>query len=405
MAMSYIRIIVTFVAGLFVSFSASAADWEGVFEGTLGTAPIIVELNAGAEKSSFKGGYADGPRYSYLPKTRDISLILDKEGESLAFTETLWSHHRFADEADKHITGTWQLQVKGDKATGTWTSPKGETSFPIRLTRAPLVPAQEITSDQSQLAATYDLLWLNSVSFTDAGTANTFGPVEIRWSKDSAFNVAYPVIGNFPDGKQKAVINTMLLLKHMKSVLEYRNCLNGVAFNWSDAETEPSFNFEITYASPTVLSYTVSGSVFCGGAHNNNFTNPQSFDLTAVAQIGGGDQQDLSPQGFGRILKLETREQRIAFERFALGRWKAEAARDIETAADCTAGWIDDAAEGEKDFDLLITEKGIGILRTDYPHVASACMFQSYNPTIIPWSDIKPFVRLDQNLLTKEIAP
>ena len=36
---------------------AIAADWEGVFEGTLGKAKIIVELNAGEEKTDYKGGY------------------------------------------------------------------------------------------------------------------------------------------------------------------------------------------------------------------------------------------------------------------------------------------------------------------------------------------------------------
>ena len=34
-----------------------AAEWEGVFEGSLGKAKIIVELNAGPDKTEYKGGF------------------------------------------------------------------------------------------------------------------------------------------------------------------------------------------------------------------------------------------------------------------------------------------------------------------------------------------------------------
>lgn len=380
--------------------AAQAADWEGVFEGTIGKAQVIVELNAGEEKSDFKGGYREGSRYSYLPKPRDINLILDEETDSLRFTETLRPHRMFADEEDKKITGRWQIIVQGEKASGTWTSTKGDKTFPIDLIRTALLEKDDMPPDDNLLSASYDALWLESISFSDAGTAKTFGAVEVRLLKDSAFGTTYPMIGNFPDGNQKARINTMLLKKHMMAVVSNRNCFNGVSVDWSDSETELVLNFDITYATPSLLSYTESGSVFCGGAHPNNYVSPQSFDLNVPSQMGGGIVDDLSPAGFGRLLKLANKTERIAFERFALGKWRDAAARDTEMGADCSTGWIEESADGEKNFRLSFTAKGLAVTRTDYPHVASVCLFTDFNPTIIPWAELKPWVRPDQRLLT-----
>lgn len=387
----------------FFAHPAVAADWEGVFEGTIGKANVIVELNAGYEKSDYKGGYREGSRYSYLPKARDINLMLDAEGDSLLLTETLHLHRMFADAEDKKITGKWEIKVDGAKATGTWTSPKGDKTLPIVLVRSALMAQDDMPSDDNVLSASYDELWLESVSFTDAGTAKTFGDVEVRWLKDSAFGTQYPVIGNFPDGNRKAKINTMLLRKHMLSVASYRNCFNGVPVDWSEPETELALNFDIIYATPALLSYTESGSVFCGGAHPNNYVDPQSFDLLAQAQMGGGSIDDLSPDGFGRVLKLANKDERIGFERFALGKWKDAAAKDTEMGGDCSTGWIEDAAEGEKNFSLSFTEKGLAVTRTDYPHVASVCLYTDFNPTIIPWADLKPWVKAEQSLLTSQL--
>ena len=383
---------------------AQAADWEGVFEGTIGKARVIVELNAGAEKSEYKGGYLEGARYSYLPKPIDIKLILDEEGSVLRFTETLLQHGRFADAEDKKITGQWSLSVNGDTALGTWTSPTGDKSLPISLTRVDLLPVSEVPKDANPLPTTYDTRWLESVNFNDAGTAKSFGDVEVRFTKDSAFGIAFPVLGNFPDGNRKAKVNAMLLTQHMKSVVDYRNCLNGVPADWSEPETEPQFNIGVDYASPTVLSYTEGGSVFCGGAHPSNYVKSQTYDLTEPARMGGDYQLDLSPQGFGRVLKLANKDERIAFERFALGRWQ-DAAKAAGESGDesCLKGWIDDSAEGEKEFDLSFTPTGLAVTRTDYPHVASNCLFQDFNPTIIPWADLKPWVKDGQTLLTSEI--
>jgi hypothetical protein len=385
------------------SLSAMAANWEGVFEGTIGKSKVIVELKAGEEHSSFKGGYREGARYSYVPKARDINLVLDQEGTQLRFTETLWPHHRFADEADKKITGKWQLKVSDDSAAGTWTSPDGKKSLPIALERVDLLSQRDKPADDNVLSATYDLLWVANVSFSDAGPAATFGNVEVRFSKDSAFGIAFPLLGQFPDGNRKAKANELLLSQHLKSVVDYRNCMNGVPTDWQSENAEPEFGFKVDYATETVLSVTESGSVFCGGAHPNNYVTPHSFDLATPVRLGGDALKDLEPDHFGRLLKLSNSEERAAFETFALGKWQAAAANDADLGKDCATGWLEEAKPGERDFHLSFVPTGLAITRTDFPHVASVCKFTDFNPTIIPWADLKPWLKSDQTLLSKEL--
>jgi hypothetical protein len=328
--------------------------------------------------------------------------MLTEKGKTLGFDETTLLPYEFASEEDKKITGHWTLSVSGAKAKGTWASPDGKKKLPIALTRVPDLPEGEADPDLNIWAATYNALWLKQVSFADAGAAKSFGDVEVRFVKDSAFGITYPVLGAFPDELRKAA-NDLLIAAHRRSVAQYRDCKNGVPLSWQEGAPEAEFNYEIAYASPTLLSFTESGSVFCGGAHPNNYLTPITYDLTAPAQMGGTYELDLSPDGFGRVLKLASKDERIAFERFALGRWKDAATQDKEMGADCSTGWIEDAPEGQRAFSLSFSEKGLAVTRTDFPHVASVCLFTDFNPTIIPWADLKPWLKEGQTLLTNEV--
>ena len=102
------------------------------------------------------------------------------------------------------------------------------------------------------------------------------------------------------------------------SLIANRDCINGL--NSQPTEPyEPEYNFEVVYASPRVVTISEGGSVFCGGAHPNNYVSYLTFDLVNGQQIGGLYQLDLSPRGFGEVLKLADKQERIAFESFALG--------------------------------------------------------------------------------------
>ena len=386
--------------------AAQAADWEGVFEGRLGKSKIIVQLVQTLD--DLEGDTRrEASRYSYLPGVRDINLMLSSQEKELGFEETPLQPYAFKDaaEVDKKLTGRWTLRVTGDTGAGTWTSPDGKKTLPIELSRVADISAEQAGPDRNIQIATYDDLWAKTVRFADAGSAKSFGSVEIRMVKDSAFGASFPILGKFPDAARMAKANAVLLAAHLRAVVQYRECKNGVPVAWEEADGEPEFSHDVTYGSPTVLSFNESGSVFCGGAHPSNYVKPVTYDLLAATQMGGSYLLDLSPLGFGRVLKLANKDERIAFERFALARWKVAADRekDAELASACSTGWIDESPEGEREFDLSFVPTGLAVTRVDFPHAASVCLSTDFNPTIIPWADLKPWLKPGQKLLTTEI--
>jgi hypothetical protein len=395
------------LAMVLLSGVAAAADWEGVYEGTLGKTRIIVQLDAGPEgSSSFKGCCSDGSRYSYLPRNYDLKLVLDKEGDALEFSEAAVPHYMIAElpKNDSARTGHWSLKVTGNTARGTWTSADGKKSLPIVLSRLPLADKEDVPQDGHQLATTYNQRWFKEVKISGAQKPIKFGDVTLAFETDSAFGQSMPVFTALPDKAAMARANVLLRDYYKQSLIQNRDCINGLRRE-ADVPKEPEYNFEVVYASPRVVTISEGGSVFCGGAHPNNYASYQSFDLILGRQIGGKYQLDLSPAGFGSVLKLANKNERIAFETFALARWQAAAKAAGDPDESCSGPYfMAEQAPGEKEFGLSFSPRGIDVFRNDYPSAAANCMFQDYNPTTIPWADLKPWLRPDQTLLTTEIS-
>jgi hypothetical protein len=264
-----------------------------------------------------------------------------------------------------------------------------------------LLGEEKIPADNNRLSATYNRVWLSAVTISSENSKTSFGDVELGNEKEMAFETVYPVLAAFPDATRKDAANTMLRDYFGKATINLRSCANGIPSSLrdgNDVESSIQVTRSVTFASASLLSIQESGSIYCGGAHPNNFDKRITFDLNTMTLIGG-EGQDLTPDSFGRIMKLANKQERAAFERFALDRWKAGAEKDPEMAADCIPGWIDDSPEGEKEFSLSFTKEGLAVQRTDYPHAISVCLFQDFNPAIIPWADLKPFLRRDQTLL------
>jgi hypothetical protein len=395
----------TLLAFLLLTTPALAADWEGVFEGTLGKSAIIVELNAGQDASSYKGGYSEGSRYSYLPAAYDMKLVLESEGKTLEFLEGTQSQDQLKDlpKDDPARTGHWSLKVAGKTAVGTWSSATGTKTLPIVLKRLPLVSRKDVPQDFNQLAVTYNERWFKAETFSGATRAKSFGQVKLAFERDVVFKLETPVFTALPEKARMARANGLLRRYYKASLIANRDCINGLNSE-KDAPKEPEYNFEVVYASERVVTISEGGSVFCGGAHPNNYATYLSFDLLKGTQIGGQYQLDLSPHGFGTILKLANKEQRIAFENFAMERWNMAARASSDPDQTCVeVNFMGEQEPGEKEFSLSFAPKGLNVFRTDYPSAAANCLFQDYNPTVIPWADLKPFLRPEQKLLTNEL--
>ena len=290
---------------------------------------------------------------------------------------------------DPARTGHWSIKVSGEGASGTWTSADGKKTLPIRLKRLALVDAGAVPKDQSQLSATYNERWFAEEKIAGAISPKTFGEVTLASEKDSAFNLEMPVFTRMPDKAVMERANRLLRDYYRGSLMQYRDCINGLREE-PKQPFEPEYSFSISYASPRVVSIQEGGSVFCGGAHPSNYVSYLTFDLVNGRKIGGEYELDLKPKGFGTVLKLADKQERIAFEAFALGRWMDGAKAAGESGEDGCAGasFMAEQPEGEKNFSLAFDAKGLAVQRTDYPHVASNCLFQDYNPTIIPWRSL-----------------
>jgi hypothetical protein len=394
------------LAALCFAMPALGADWEGVFEGTLGKSRIIVQLDRGPDgSSSFKGCCSDGSRYSYLPRNYDLKLVLDKTGGKLEFTEVTVPHYMAAELApgDPARTGRWSRQVLGQQAMGTWTSTDGKKTLPIALSRLPLADEKDVAPDGHRLVTTYNQRWFKEVKISGLEKPIKFGAVALAFETDSAFKLAMPVFTALPDQARMARANVLLRAFYKQSLMQNRDCINGLRQE-ADVPKEPEYNFEVIYASPRVLTISEGGSVFCGGAHPNNYVNYLSFDLMTARQIGGHYQLDLSPQGFGAVLKLANKTERIAFENFALARWQAAAKAAGDADESCSGpNFMGEQEPGEKEFGVSFSPLGLNVFRNDYPSAAANCLFQDFNPTVIPWADLKPWLRPGQKLLTVEM--
>ncbi len=390
------------------------ADKAGLFEGTIGKAKVLVLIDG------------DGSRYSYPKAAADIGLTLKDAGATVQFTETLFvgaSQEDLAGERKDTITGEWDVSFKGDAVSGKWTSAKTGKSAPIALTR---VTGDSADGDAEVRIKQYGEMWLKNVDLNVADTdikPSQFGSVQVGWVKDSVFGATYPTLLAYPDTGKMAAINTFLSDQHRKAVLDVRECQAGLAF-MADAATlnkgepkDPEYQYALTYATPTVLSMVESGSVFCGGAHPANYVRPILFDLGALADISSnycgdeGDCAQMNKSGLGTLIALKTPEQRRAFNTLWWDRWNAAAkvvaakgGEDGDLATECMEGFENEKPLAERTASFSLTPEGLAVTRTDFSSAAAVCNFQDgYNPIVISWADIKPYLAVGQTLLVDEI--
>jgi hypothetical protein len=97
--------------------------WERVLSGTLGTKPISMALTRIAGNVS---GW-----YCYEPCSKKTRHQLKLTGTVKA--NTLKLAERDSQSAKNIATGRWTVNLDGDNASGTWTSPNGRKTFPLHV--------------------------------------------------------------------------------------------------------------------------------------------------------------------------------------------------------------------------------------------------------------------------------
>ncbi|PZO80940.1 MAG: hypothetical protein DI629_05740 [Mesorhizobium amorphae] len=279
----------------------SAAHAEPVtYRGTLGKASVVVEFTR--DPATGLDGIAG--RYFYRRVGGDIPL---RAGAGGALAEEEPCDPLQCPEAGLGPDGAgWDLETAdgGKTLSGSW---KGAKSLPIQLERVgvrqagdpqPATP-QDLFSHSTSLvfgdaaitvqAEPYDALRLD-VEFREVPGGNGLGGSFV-YAVDPRTKFAMPRVAALTDGRDPAPANAALRARQNAFSLDAFVCLGGQYASFAEPGTQrfegggtlsgydTDFTTEVTALAGHALSWTESGSLFCGGAHPNNFITSQTMDL------------------------------------------------------------------------------------------------------------------------------
>ena len=276
------------------------------YKGAIGKIPVVVEFTAPPANAAkpFAG------RYFYPNKGIDIPLdaLSISKGKLKLAEEEVCTDTCVADENGK-ITGfkqgaVWDLALGRDNTlTGKWTY-KGRTQ-PVTLAYVgarPLPEDSEISPMGlaaisqgiayrdvaiSEDATPYD--YLRMQTDLKAGKTQDFDGSAVKYLTDPRTKFAFPTIASLADGSSPTVANTALEQRHWAMNTDALNCEGQqyAGLGWFDMMPDmagslggyPDETVEVSYLSPTLMSWTESGSLFCGGAHPDNHVEAYTIDV------------------------------------------------------------------------------------------------------------------------------
>jgi hypothetical protein len=290
-----------------VVLAASPAFADAVtYQGTLGKSAILLELSSPPPAPKLAG------RYSYLSQGIDIPLdaALTSPGKIELVEEQPCTDKtcHISDDGDPDgpapLGAAWHLTANADGSalSGTWTD--GGKSLPLSLTR---YGARKLPSDfdgtpsalesindsfvagEQELTKTvspYDFLKMQ-VPVKD-GAATRWGDVAFKYVTDPRTKFQFPRITDL-GGASITAANAYLARHHWEMSTSALNCAatRYQGLGWSPslfqaAGTLAGYDDEsvdVSYLSPTVMSWIESGSLDCGGAHPNNHRDLYSIDV------------------------------------------------------------------------------------------------------------------------------
>jgi hypothetical protein len=329
----------------------AAPDWQGVWQGTVGTLPVRACLARRGET------YSVGSYY-YLRQLRPIPLR--QVAQSRVWTE--------GEGSDAASLPTWRFHSIGPVLMGEWRS--GARRLPFRLTRLPGLDSDDEPCGSRlfniarlrPLRLTQTRAVIDGVGYTklagDAGPA--FEEVELE---------TFAVDGDDPATRR---INQVLRrpIAGDPAASDWFGCVtSGMNAHGRDGD------FSLTIA-PTMITRrwlvaSEASGTYCGGPHPNYATRSLTFDRAtgAAVDLHGW----LGPQAVQR-------EADVTMLRPALR--QVIMARSAQTETECRE------TIGETEFwDIGLAREGLRFT-PDLPHVLTACE----EATLVPWAALTLFL-------------
>lgn len=282
------------------------------YKGTLGGREIVLELTEPSH------GAVAG-RFAFLDTGESIPLNPSShDGDTYVLVqEALCTPSQCSFDADGNAlsapaAATWELTVDGTSLSGVRRAAgkdKQQAIDLVEIGRRPFEgePTPMTLRDEAFYALVGDeALDLSALPFENAlalgalGQAGTseVGGAGVVATIDPRTLFAFPRVQSLPGGEDVAPLNAILSARHARINLQALDCLsvgfigfganewtyeNGGTLGDYDAET-----VELTFASPTLLSWTEAGSTWCGGAHPNNHFDLYTYDVAAGAPLDFG---------------------------------------------------------------------------------------------------------------------
>lgn len=202
--------------GLITAMPAQARFDSEVFTGTLGNAPIVMELNR-AVPEDVSG------RYFYVKYHRDLQLTGNVQGERIH----LFEGHEPAPDAGVDSLPTLTLRPAAQGGLhGEWQNPEGKRLpvdlLPARLPQLPVEGDPFLARQYTE--APYEYLRLMQLPLVP-GELENFRGYPLRWLSEPSSGLSLFVVEDGYAEDQLKRVNQLLRARLSRDVVEYHQCL------------------------------------------------------------------------------------------------------------------------------------------------------------------------------------
>lgn len=354
----------------------SAFAQSAVYKGTVGKLPIYLELSAENSGS-----------YFYQKTIIEIPFSGTRKGTDLSLTTY--------DDMEESTAEHFHLKASGNGWKGTWS--KNGKVLPVTLTKLtaaeltvprivnnPLLKAMEIDDLSKMKIGLFRLKSLDSIGYADH--------VKLRYFQEIHTNLTlFRVDSGLPQAKMDWA-NQLLEQLHIQSYLGYGECsYGGINFEYDYGTSDYCINGDF-------LSFIVSGSEYCGGAHPNYYSYPVNIDLV--------NKHDMENTDFlisiADSTAVDDEDGLTNWQLHLMDYFRRNFPDDMsydEESDDCNYSDPNNWMYNDR---FVITHEGLRIMMT-FPHVLTICNDPEW--TIIPFADAKKYLKPEIYARLMKIKP
>ncbi|WP_263063220.1 hypothetical protein [Dickeya dadantii] len=247
---------VVFLAGV-----AKADDDFPVYRGTIGNTAIGVELNNDPNQP---GSRSISGRYFYTKYRKDIPLSGSRDAQgNLVLSEGDDTMDDQQALAGKDPIPVMVLRSRDQKTwQGEWRNDKGK-AYPVVLSLVTELPAAASPfMQQAYQHSRYEYLRHEGAEPVMTKQENVNG-YSVEWWRDPLSGMTTFQLRSGYSAEQLAGLNTALRKELWQEVLNHYRCIVGT----NPEQGKYTEEMQISQLFPWAVSYTISGSMFCGGMH------------------------------------------------------------------------------------------------------------------------------------------